>query len=207
MVGNFDNDPSPEVLLDGNHTFIKFQLDTNIPVLKSNQTILFETIETQTFPSSFTLLATATSNLPVIFKLTSDPTGIASIEGNVVTLLEAGQVTITASQTGNDKYNPAQEVVRTFQVEKALGTKEDLASSINIYPIPASENMFIELPSMLSESNLTILNYQGKPVKQRQTNGDTIIRINTQSLQTGLYIIKIQNTKYNLTKKVLIINN
>jgi hypothetical protein len=206
MVGNFDNDPSPEVLLDGNHAFIKFQLDTNIPVLKSNQTILFETIETQTSPSSFTLSATATSSLPVIFKLTSVPVGIANLEGKVVTLLEAGQVTVTASQPGNDKYNPAQEVVRTFRVEKALGTKEDLASSINIYPIPASEDMFIELPSILSESNLTILNYQGKSVKQTQTKGDTIIRINIQSLQTGLYIIKIQNNKYNLTKKILIVN-
>lgn len=207
MVGNFDNDPSPEVLLDGNHAFIKFQLDTNIPILKLNQTIQFEAIKTQTAPASFTLSATATSSLPVIFNLTSEPIGIASIEGNVVTLLEAGQVTITASQAGNDKYNQAQEVVRTFQVEKALGTKEDLESSINVYPIPASEDMFIELPSILSESNLTILNYQGNPIRQLQTKGDTIIRINTQSLQTGLYIIKIQNTQYNLTKKVLIINN
>lgn len=62
----------------------------------------------------FQLTATATSGLPVTYEVVSGP---ASVTGDVVTLDgTAGEVTIKASQSGNNIYEPAADVFVTFQV-------------------------------------------------------------------------------------------
>lgn len=62
----------------------------------------------------FSLNATASSGLPVEFKLVSGP---ATLLGNTVTLTgETGVVTFSANQGGNSIYYPANEVIRTFYV-------------------------------------------------------------------------------------------
>ncbi len=63
---------------------------------------------------SFTLSATASSGLPIIYT-TSTP-AVCSVEGNVVTLLASGQCTIIASQPGNDQVPPAIEQTHSFMV-------------------------------------------------------------------------------------------
>ena len=64
--------------------------------------------------SPFTLNASASSGLPVGFKLVSGP---ATLFGNTVTLTgETGLVTISANQEGNSTFYPANEVIRTFFV-------------------------------------------------------------------------------------------
>jgi hypothetical protein len=52
----------------------------------------------------FTLNATASSGLPVTLALTS---GNATLAGNKLTILGAGDIVITASQAGNDDFDPA----------------------------------------------------------------------------------------------------
>ena len=56
---------------------------------------------------SYTLTATSSSGLAVTYK--SSDENVAKIEGNVLTVLGVGDVTITASQNGNDAYEPATE--------------------------------------------------------------------------------------------------
>jgi uncharacterized repeat protein (TIGR01451 family) len=91
----------------------------NTPGLQ-NQTISFGTLPNKlTTDPPFSLLATASSGLPVSFSVQSGP---ASISGNTLTLTGApGSVTIRASQAGNTQYNPAPNVDRTFQVNTLGG--------------------------------------------------------------------------------------
>ena len=56
---------------------------------------------------SYTLTATSSSGLVITYK--SSDENVAKIEGNVLTVLGVGDVTITASQSGNDAYEPATE--------------------------------------------------------------------------------------------------
>ncbi|QMU28779.1 T9SS type A sorting domain-containing protein [Adhaeribacter radiodurans] len=62
----------------------------------------------------FELSATASSGLPVTFKIISGP---AKIKGNIVTVAGVGTVTIRAFQAGNETYNPS-EATQSFEVEE-----------------------------------------------------------------------------------------
>ncbi len=62
----------------------------------------------------FDLAASASSGLPVEYEIVSGP---ASINENTITLDGvAGEVTVKASQPGNDDYDPADDLLNVFQV-------------------------------------------------------------------------------------------
>src|SRR5690606_18111884 len=64
----------------------------------------------------FDLDATASSALPVFF---TTPSSKIEINGSSVTMLEAGHITIVASQPGDDTFNPASEVSQSFCINPA----------------------------------------------------------------------------------------
>ncbi len=62
--------------------------------------------------------ATASSELPVTYSF--DPEDIVTLVDGVLTAQKDGVVTITASQAGNEIYNPAEPVVKTFTIYPAV---------------------------------------------------------------------------------------
>lgn len=96
-------------------------LDSKVTVTvnKADQTIAWDFTTTEmTVDETLTLNATATAG-EVTFALTGDA---ATLEGNTLTAVKAGEVTITASQAGNDNYNAAEEVAHTITIHKATPT-------------------------------------------------------------------------------------
>lgn len=88
---------------------------------KTDQQITFEALSTKTYGDlPFNLTAAATSGLPVQFE--SSNTLVATVSGNTVTILGAGQTVITASQPGDDNFNPALSVQQTLVVDKSNQT-------------------------------------------------------------------------------------
>ena len=87
----------------------------HIPAGLASQFIDFTTISDQlNYAAPITLEATATSGLPVTFELLEGP---ATIDGNILTLTgDAGIVKVRASQNGNDEWQAAPAVTRTFEV-------------------------------------------------------------------------------------------
>jgi hypothetical protein len=97
----------------GNETFDPAEaVSRELIISKGNQSIDFQTITTQTVGTiSFDLAATASSGLPVEFASVSDK---ISVDGDKVSILKAGSVTIIAKQIGNDYYSAAAEITQTF---------------------------------------------------------------------------------------------
>ncbi len=94
----------------------------------SNQTINFGNIpDKQTNDGSFSISATATSGLSVSFRILSGP---ATISNNTISLTGAeGTVSVQARQSGNNQWNAAPNVTRTFSVTSAsTGSGGDCAS-------------------------------------------------------------------------------
>lgn len=86
-------------------------------VAKANQTIAFAALAGRTFGDpDFALSATATSGGTVSFSALS---GQCTVTGNSVHIGGAGSCTIRASQAGDDNYNAAPNVDRTFAIAKA----------------------------------------------------------------------------------------
>jgi Secretion system C-terminal sorting domain len=79
---------------------------------KQNQVITFIALPDRTFGDvPFSLSATSSSSLAVTFTPTSDKITISSGQ---VTLVKAGSATINANQAGNDSFNAAPQVSRSF---------------------------------------------------------------------------------------------
>jgi hypothetical protein len=94
-------------------------VEQSFSIAKADQAITFGALDDTTWGSAdFTVSATASSGLPVSFAADGDCT----ISGDVVSLTGAGDCTITASQGGDDNYNPAPDVVRSFNIAKANQT-------------------------------------------------------------------------------------
>ncbi len=103
QAGNTNYDPAPEVTQP-------------VTIRKASQTINFAGPGNQTFGTPpITLSATATSGLAVAF----GATGNCTVAGTVLTLTAAGSCTITASQAGNDNFDPAPDVVRAITIGSA----------------------------------------------------------------------------------------
>ncbi|MBX2945177.1 MAG: gliding motility-associated C-terminal domain-containing protein [Cyclobacteriaceae bacterium] len=105
--------------------------------VKLNQTITFNPLTPRTFgEGSFTLSATSSSGLPVSYS-SSNPL-VATISGNTVTIEGAGTTTITASQVGNETYNPATPVDQNLLVNKATPAITWNTPSPIVYGTPLS---------------------------------------------------------------------
>jgi hypothetical protein len=98
--------------------------------VKKNQTISFTLQdEAELSESPIALVATATSGLPVSFS-SSNP-AVASVSGNTLTLLQAGTVTITATQAGNGQWNAATPVVQEITINAAALPEPVFDLSVN----------------------------------------------------------------------------
>lgn len=92
------------------------------------QAVAFSALPAKTYgDASFALSAAASSGLPVRYE--SSDTSVASVSGNMLTVLRAGSATISAAQPGNPQYAAAAPVQRTLAVSpKALSITADAKS-------------------------------------------------------------------------------
>ncbi len=92
-----------------------------LTVNQRSQSITFSTLPPKSFnDGTFTLGATASSGLPVSYG--SSNTAVATVSGNLVTIVGVGATTITASQAGNGNHLPATNVPQTLTVSQASQT-------------------------------------------------------------------------------------
>ena len=86
-------------------------------ITKTLQTITFGQIANQPLPGPFTLTATASSGLTVTYTASDNCT----ITSNRVNFTGAGSCTVVAQQAGNDVYEVASPVTRTFTITPEVG--------------------------------------------------------------------------------------
>jgi len=138
---------------NGNLTYEKaIPVYNYLTVVKADQQIEFDPLINRSvgdFP--FSLEATATSGLPIEFSVSD--LALASISSNIVEIRNSGVLTITASQAGNQLYNPAEPVSQTFSIAygnlfadsiPGLGLWLD-ATDINFDNSPDSQDDFVDL--------------------------------------------------------------
>jgi len=113
-----------------------------LSLTKSNQTITFNSLPTKVYAdATFSLSATASSSLPVTY--TSSNTNVATVSGNLVTIIGAGTSTITASQAGDLLYASATPVDQILTVNKSIIVVTALNTSRNYGDVnPAFSNSY-----------------------------------------------------------------
>lgn len=118
----------------------------------------------------FNLNAVASSGLPVTYEIVSGP---ANLSGNEVTLDGVvGEVTVKASQPGDGTYDPAPDILVSFQVldpntfVPSIDVRSPLAGDVmvpNLGPIQLAAISNIDYPELFNVDNVSF-----------QVNGETI---------------------------------
>lgn len=89
-----------------------------LTILKGEQIISFDPAGAKTYGDEpFMLKISSTSDLPLT--ITSENGNAIELDGKLVTIAGVGEITVTVSQEGNEYYDPAQPVSRTFTISKA----------------------------------------------------------------------------------------
>jgi hypothetical protein len=83
------------------------------------------------------------------------------------------------------------------------GVEETSGGSILIFPNPAND--VVSIKSDFSINRIEILNFAGQQVYSETISDRKLIRINTSSLESGIYIIKITTAKGVRTAKIILI--
>jgi multisubunit Na+/H+ antiporter MnhF subunit len=164
-------------------------------VSKASQAINFGSLTDRTFGEApFSLSASASSGLPVSFRVVSGP---ASVSGNVVTLNGTGQVVIEASQAGNADYLAALVVTQSFNVQSGTAVKQSQTITFGTLAYKTYTSLPFELTATASS---------GLPVSYRVVSGPVSISGSTVTI-TGVGSVMIEamqsgNTAYHAATPV-----
>lgn len=133
--------PSAAIGIGLDHYTIAY-VNGTLTVAKAAQTIAFDSgplPNRVVGQAPFELTATATSGLPVAFASSSP--AVATVAGNVVTIVGAGRTTITASQSGDENWSPAAAVSRDLMV--LVAPPDFVVTEIRLDPaVPAIGSSF-----------------------------------------------------------------
>jgi hypothetical protein len=144
-------------------------------ITKQAQTISFGTLAYKNYGNPpFVLTATASSGLPVSYRVVSGP---VTISGSTVTITGVGTVSIEASQAGDATYNAATPVIRSFTIGKAN-------QSIT-FPTPPNK-VYGDAPFALTASASS-----GLPVSYRVVSGQAAVSGNIVTL-TGIGTVTME---------------
>lgn len=152
------------------------QVVRDLVISKRVQSITFEELSLRTFGDApFELEATSTSGLPVSF--TSSNTAVATVENNMVTIVGAGTVTITASQQGDNIFKVAPPIEQVLTVNKASQTITFpilAAKTFGDSPFSPEVNASSGFPVVLSSSDETIASVVNNTITIHKA-GDVLI--------------------------------
>ncbi|MEI6142279.1 MAG: FG-GAP-like repeat-containing protein, partial [Mariniphaga sp.] len=158
----------------------------SVTTLKTTQSITFSPISTPVIlgVSPLALTASASSGLDVSF--TSDNETVATVSGNMVTVLSAGIVNITASQAGNSTFAPATNVARTFEVLPNMTSPGNALTFNGISDFATVPYNFSGFTSYTLEAW----------IKPSSIGNQTVIAANNGSNYTSAHQINIYNGKF-----------
>ncbi len=148
--------PSGKVLIAAGYNAIIYYPSAELfdggipqPASKLAQTINFPAVGVSTYGQKRLLLATATSGLPVVYKLIAGP---ATVGGGMVTFTGVGTVTVQAGQSGNANYKPAPHVTINITVRQA----EQTMSALPVIATQAFPSAAITVPLPVATSGLPV---------------------------------------------------
>ena len=130
--------------------------------------------------------ATATDNYDDDTVLTSNiTTDVSDVDAQTV-----GSYTVSYN-VSDAAGNPAVQVTRTVNVVDTLDITNIDSNPINVYPNPTASNWTVASSSIIN--SVKLFNLLGQKVFEKTSN-DTKVNIDASNLETGVYMLQINNT-------------
>lgn len=188
-----------------NYDFI-YQSGTLL-INKAEQQLTFGELASPVFNTMppFVLEALSDAGLPVRFSVVSGP---ASVVENSLSLSGGlGTVIVEASQAGNENYNSAVPVSRSFEVipDPVLGI-ENLTSGIRVYPNPARSIAFLKLETT-SLQEVSLIDSKGVILPVEFYRNEKEMSIDVSGLAAGVYVIRLRtDVGKTLMRRLLVVH-
>ena len=165
---------------------------------KADQTISIAPIPDQYIGNSFNPGAVASSGLPVTYEVS--PYTVAKVVGNTISVLGAGEATLTIIQSGNNDYNPATETV-TFMAM-------DIKFSNFITPNGDGHNDTWSVPKdaeFMAGADVTIYDSYGQQLFKTTGYGEWDGKYNSKVCPTGEYYFVVKTASGSTYKGVILL--
>ncbi|MEL1242833.1 T9SS type A sorting domain-containing protein, partial [Flavobacterium sp. DGU11] len=132
--------------------------------------------------------------------LTVSANGIASVTGTAT----AGTYTVTYSICDAVNATNCDTAEATIVVAPPLKTEGFDITKIDVYPNPATTEVFIKIPTFGSQKNLkvTVFDIHGRLIKEQLLNAE-IEKVNISTLEDGVYIFNISCDGGSISKKII----
>ena len=187
----------------GDTNYLPASTDLTFTTAKQNQSITFAAVADQppgTAP--VTLSASASSGLPVAFSVLSGP-GLAV--GNTVTPTGTGTVLVRASQPGNDTFNAAPDVDRTFTVAAPAGPPAPPTISLQPAGRSASVGSTVQLAVVAAGSGTLSYQWSKDGAALAGATADTLTLAAVTAAQTGAYTVTVTNLVGSVTSRAAVL--
>jgi Secretion system C-terminal sorting domain/CUB domain len=172
---------------------------STLTINKATQEMEFEVIPDMLVDASpYVLSSKASSGLKVAYTVKSGPASIVStlISDMILLSREVGTVTIEATQSGNENYQPAVPLQQSFSVirnpDPILGVEDEDTrdGNVMIWPVPASDRMNIN--SRVHEIiGFSLIDALGRVVV-RETLSIKDYQLDVKLLDEGVYTLRLQ---------------
>jgi hypothetical protein len=183
---------------DANYDFD--YISGKLTIEKAVQEIAFTAlpIDLTTNTNSLELQATTSSGLPVTFSSSNDD--VAIVEGNMLSIESSGQTTITAAQSGDINYHPAEPVDQLLTIAAILGIPTVITNEITLFPNPVENELHLR-EKINQPGRLRLTDLNGKVLIDR--NFQSLDRIEIQNLSNGVYLLFIETEHTSFATKII----
>ena len=82
--------------------------------------------------------------------------------------------------------------------------ESSFASSLNLFPNPATNNLTITLASSSKKVNVSIIDITGEIIYKTTVRETQKIEVKTEDFKSGIYVVQIQTADFIVTKKLII---
>ena len=83
-------------------------------------------------------------------------------------------------------------------------TENSFASSINLFPNPATNHLTIALGNNTKKVEVTIADITGKIIYKTVATNSEKVEVNTKDFAAGIYVVQVQSAAYSKTEKLII---
>ena len=159
-------------------------------ILPAPQSISFEALASS--ENQYELRASATSGLPVSFDVIS---GEAIIEGNILLMQGTENVVVSASQSGDSRYQPADTVRLTLINGRVTSAEDELSAVIKAYPNPSRGVFFLQNTALKADTELTLYDSRGV-LLDKWKNTPVRSRIDLSEHRMGVYQLVVRSASH-----------
>ncbi len=169
----------------GNEDFLAVEEQTfTFEVAKASQVIdLTVAVANDT---AYVLAGSSSAGLPVSYQVIA---GEGMIRNDTLYASQDGEVTIQATQEGNENYLPAEPVTRVVEVKIVTGAEDPVVRLMKIYPNPSESIFQLEWPDKRQAAWVEVHNVDGKTVWKQLWNGNTT-KIDLSGMAQGVYHVR-----------------